>query len=69
MTTKEMVQKTGLSRQRLYQLRNGKKVAPNSDGKIYQLKPKLIEGEDWFWERGQIIYRESALKKLTKKGG
>ena len=54
---KEIKRLTGLSHQRLTQLRQ----APDS------VKRKLIRGLDWDYFDGEIVYFESALKKLKLK--
>lgn len=59
MTTIELTKLTGLSKQRIAQLRNSK--AKNGI--------KLIEGKDWYWERGKIVYTISAVNKLNKRSG
>lgn len=60
-TTKEICERYGFSRQLLYQLRHG-----YTKGK-YSYKPVLIEGEDWNWERGDIIFTEQAVEILDEK--
>lgn len=56
MTTAELLVAIGrhLSRQRLHQLRGGHRGTP----------PRLLEGIDWEFERGNIVYHKSAVDKL-----
>lgn len=63
MNTRELMTITGYTRSRLHQLRCGYK---QKKGKEYSYKPLLIEGEDWRFERGEIIYFNSALEKIMK---
>lgn len=65
MTTKELIILTGLSRQRLAQLRSG--YIAKRKNKDYTIKPQLIQNVDWVWEQGNIIYNNSALEKLKAK--
>lgn len=55
MTQKELCEKTGVSRQYIGYLRNG------YTKKGYDYPPILIEGEHWHWERGTIVFEESAV--------
>jgi len=68
MTASELIaelKKRGrvMSLSRLRQLRSG--FTQTKNGKTYTIKPQLIEGEDWRWNRGEIEYSDSALAKLT----
>lgn len=58
-TTADILKATGLTRARLHQLRAG------YTKDIYTYKPILIEGTDYYWEKGAVIYKESAIDKLN----
>jgi hypothetical protein len=58
---------TGLSRERLRQLRSGYTLKrKRKSGRIYELHiaPKLEEGKDWFWSARHVVYTEAGLEKL-----
>jgi transcriptional regulator with XRE-family HTH domain len=61
LTTKQLSELTGLSRQRLNYLRNGRRV-----GK-YQYNAALIEKIDYIWNKGRILYFEDRVKKYFKE--
>jgi hypothetical protein len=64
-STAEIMQSTSLSRSRLHQIRMG--YIDKKKDKIYSVEPYLIKGEDWDWQDGSIVYKESALKKILKR--
>jgi hypothetical protein len=53
-STADICERFEFTRQYLAALRSGAR------------KPHLIEGEDWKWDRGVIIYLPSAVKKIEK---
>jgi len=58
-TSKDLFEKYGTSRSRLHQMRCG---YTNTKGNF--IKPILIEGKDWNWDRGIIKYSISTIRKL-----
>ncbi len=62
---------TGLSRERLRQLRSGHTARrKRKGGYVYekQVAPQLEQETDWFWHRGKIYYTRSGLEKLMNRG-
>ena len=62
MTTKEICELFNISSQYLYELKNGRTTI-EINGKKYEVKPKLIEGVDYTWERGNINWNEKNISK------
>jgi len=78
MTTKQVCEKLGITRQLLFQWRTGY-VSKRKSGKI-KLTPQLIEGKDYFWVQGKLLYIDAVCnrsvihnrkehKKAHKTGG
>jgi hypothetical protein len=71
-TAGEILAETGISRQRLNQLRTGYTAQrKRKDGSVrkYVIAGTLIEGEDWHWSAGKVVYHASALKKIQARKG
>ena len=68
--TKEVIERTGLSRQMLYRLRKGqtaKRKAKGGGVKIYEYPPELEKYEDYYFLDNDLIYTESGLNKIIKR--
>ena len=67
-STAQITNMFDISRSYLHQLRMGYKHSFKRDGKKYSYnrKPKLIEGKDWDFKRGDIVFKQSAVNKLKK---
>ena len=67
VTSKEFMERSGISPQRAYELRNGQRHK-RKDGTYYQSKPLLIEGRDFMFKRGRLYYNEDLIF-IRRKGG
>jgi hypothetical protein len=67
-TSKDIRTIFNLTTSRLHQLRSGYRQKSIKKGKeyFYDIPPVIIEGEDWNFVRGNIVYYKSAIDKLKK---
>lgn len=63
-TQQEIIEMFGFTMPRLTQLRNGYTLRPTKGGKKYNIDPRLIKGEHWWYEDRYVVYSESALPIL-----
>jgi len=71
VTSAELIARTGLSRQRLGQLRTGfKQRKKRADGSFteYTIPAVLREDEDWIWSRGEVLFGEHVAERLLARG-
>lgn len=59
ISSREVCELIGCSRGRLHQLRNG-----YTNRKKWYSEPVLIEGVDWWWDKGAIRYKREAVERL-----
>ena len=67
ITSKEFINQHGITRQRAYELRNGAHKLLKS-GKMWTMKPRLFEGEDFIFKRGRLFYRENIELPVARRG-
>lgn len=64
-TSKQVIEKFNITKQRLHQLREGFWNKRNNTK--YFIKPSLIEGRHWFWKQGKILYTLEGIRQLQHK--
>lgn len=62
----DILKRFGFSRQRLVQLRLGYKTKRKYNGETYEynIEPRLIKGEHWWYDDREIVFDESAIPIL-----
>lgn len=60
-STKDLCSMYGITRSRLHQMRKGYR---RSSGE--RLNPLLVEGKEWEWDKGDIVFKAAAIRKLNK---
>jgi hypothetical protein len=66
-SSSEIMELTEVSRQTLLRLRKGTKfkaLAGKGEKKEYIYDPIMTKPEDFFWQKGKIVYTEAGLKKI-----
>lgn len=70
--SKEICVLFNISAPRLLQFRKGQQVTvksknPSKPDRAYKFDPLLIEGTDWVWDGSEVVFRQSAVTKLSKR--
>lgn len=69
--SKEICEMFNISAPRLLQFRKGQSVTAPGKGKnnarIYSFEPLLEEGTDWYWDGSEVVFRQSAVIKISKR--
>ena len=71
LTTADLLAMTGLSRQRIAQLREGYRSGRRlKDGSMHyiDIAPVLEEDVDWTWVRGKVLYADHVPKIFAERG-
>ncbi|HOJ03286.1 MAG TPA: hypothetical protein PK916_04710 [Bacteroidota bacterium] len=71
LSSADVIARTGLSRQRLGQLRAGfKQRKKRADGSVteYTIAAVLAENVDWIWSRGDVLFAEHVVERLLARG-
>lgn len=62
LSTRDVISRTNISRQRLFQIRQG---FTDRHGKEHE--PALSENIDFVWDEGKLFYTEESVQKIKNK--